>query len=76
MENEIDVSDINRTLGRIEGALAEIKTTQAKLSAQYDALDARLRPVEVNAGKAGMLGGVLSGVGVALIADIAKRWIH
>jgi hypothetical protein len=56
--------------------LAEIKTTQAKLSAQYDALDARLRPVEVNAGKAGMLGGVLSGVGVALIADIAKRWIH
>lgn len=68
--------DTQRSLGRIEGSQAEIKAAIAALAAQSAAMDARLRQVEVHAGRAGMLGGVLSSVGVSLIVDIARRWTH
>ena len=71
-----ELNEIQRALGRIEGAQAEIKNTLASVSEQVKSLESRVRPLEVNAGKAGALGGMLASVGVAMIIESAKRWLH
>ncbi|WP_047257990.1 hypothetical protein [Chromobacterium subtsugae] len=66
-------TELTRALGRIEGKLDMIVSSQSDLSKRMDAMDGRLRHVEQQAARAGALSGGIVAVGVAVAAELVKR---
>ncbi len=66
-------TDMARVLGRIEGQLDMIVTSQHVQSERLDAMDDRLRKVETQAAKAGALTGGLVAVLTAIVMEWVKR---
>ncbi|HNX71701.1 hypothetical protein [Rivihabitans pingtungensis] len=66
-------TDLARVLGRIEGKLDMIVTSQHVQSERLDAMDSRLRQVETQAAKAGALTGGLVAVLTAIVVEWVKR---
>lgn len=69
MANELN--EINRSLGRIEGKLDDLKT----LPERIDKIDERLRNVEIKAAKNGAIAGVVTGGIVAVGIELVKAKI-
>ena len=67
-------TDLARVLGRIEGKLDMIVTSQHVQSERLDAMDSRLRQVETQAAKAGALTGGLVAVLTAIVVEWVKRF--
>lgn len=63
-----DQRDVLLLLGEIKGEITGIKHRLDKV----DAIDSRLRDVEVRAAKNGAISGGVVGVGVALIIEASK----
>ena len=68
-----DHTDLARVLGRIEGQLDMIVTSQHVQTDRLDAMDNRLRKVETQAAKAGALTGGLVAVLTAIVMEWVKR---
>lgn len=66
-------TDMARVLGRIEGQLDMIVTSQHVQTDRLDAMDNRLRKVETQAAKAGALTGGLVAVLTAIVMEWVKR---
>ncbi|MGC0153292.1 hypothetical protein ACPRNU_12590 [Chromobacterium vaccinii] len=72
MADEIN-TELTRALGRIEGKLDMIVTSQGDLSKRMDDMDKRLRHVEQQAARAGAISGGIVAVGTALAVEMVKR---
>lgn len=71
-----DKDDTQRALGRIEGQLAMMLTSQAEMSQKLDGVETRLQTFEKGAARLGGSMGALMGVGVAIITESAKQLFH
>ncbi|MCW3479722.1 hypothetical protein OL229_09125 [Neisseriaceae bacterium JH1-16] len=66
-------NELTRALGRIEGKLDMIVTSQSSLSERMDSMDGRLRHVEQQAAKAGAISGGIVAIGTAIAVEMLKR---
>ncbi|WP_028498388.1 hypothetical protein [Microvirgula aerodenitrificans] len=66
-------NELTRALGRIEGKLDMIVSSQAGQAERLDAMDGRLRHVEQQAARAGAISGAIVAVGTALATELVKR---
>jgi hypothetical protein len=68
-----DNNEVTRALGRIEGKLDMIVTSQQQQNERLDSMDQRLRHVEQQAAKAGAISGGIVAVGTAIAVEMVKR---
>ncbi|MCP1290724.1 MULTISPECIES: hypothetical protein [Chromobacterium] len=68
-----DNNEVTRALGRIEGKLDMIVTSQQQQNERLDSMDERLRHVEQQAAKAGAISGGIVAVGTAIAVEVVKR---
>lgn len=66
-------NELTRALGRIEGKLDMIVSSQATQNERLDSMDERLRHVEQQAARAGAISGGIVAVGTALAVEMVKR---
>ncbi|MBI3771426.1 MAG: hypothetical protein HY272_01785 [Gammaproteobacteria bacterium] len=59
-------------LGEIKGELTGIRSAVDKQGVKIDGIDDRLRNVETQAARNGMVAGGVSGLGIMLIAEAVK----
>ncbi len=81
---EISNNDIARILGNIEANLktqmqsslrqeVALASLDQKINLRLDTHDERLRALEQGAARAGIIAGIGSSIGIAVIVEIAKR---
>ncbi|MCD5362783.1 hypothetical protein [Chromobacterium aquaticum] len=68
-----DNNEVTRALGRIEGKLDMIVTSQQQQNERLDSMDERLRHVEQQAAKTGAISGGIVAVGTAIAVEVVKR---
>lgn len=68
-----ETTELTRALGRIEGKLDMVITSQASQNERLDSMDERLRHVEQQAAKAGAISGGIVAIGTALAVELVKR---
>lgn len=84
---EISNDDLARILGRMEAKLdaqgqsslrqeAALASLDSRLTSRIDGHEIRLRTLENGAAKAGVIAGISSSVGIAVIIEIVKRTLN
>jgi hypothetical protein len=63
-------------LGEIKGIVQSLKDGQDIQAKKLDAMDGRLRKVEQKAAVIGATSGAVMSVGVALVVEGLKQWLH
>lgn len=63
-------------LGELKGSVAGMHSEQAEQRALLQSIDARLRTQEQRAAAAGALSGGVISVGMALLIEGVKGWMH
>lgn len=63
-------------LGEIKGIVQGLKDGQDIQAKKLDAMDTRLRNVEQKAAVIGATSGAVMSVGIALVVEGLKQWLH